>query len=75
MVHHSPMYNNYGPGCLMESDTRLYDFRADPGQQHPLHDPQAEARMIGLMRALMADNEAPQEAFARLALSLPEIAE
>ena len=30
--------------------------------------------MIGLMRALMAANEAPPEAFARLALSLPETA-
>ena len=69
----SPMYDNYGPGCLMESDTRLYDLQADPGQQNPLRDPQAEARMIGLMRALMADNEAPPEAFARLGFSPPEI--
>ena len=74
VAERSPMYNNYGPGCLLESDTRLYDLRTDPGQQQPLNDPQAEARMIGLMRALMAGNEAPQEAFARLALSLPEIA-
>jgi arylsulfatase A-like enzyme len=73
VVNRSPMYDNYGPGCLMESDTRLYDLQADPGQQNPLRDPQAEARMIGLMRALMADNEAPPEAFARLGFSPPEI--
>jgi arylsulfatase A-like enzyme len=65
----TPMYNNYGPGALLESDTRLYDLAADPHQQHPYHDAAVEARLRGLMAQLMADNEAPPEAYARLGLS------
>ena len=64
----SPMYRNYGPGALIEKDTRLYDLRNDPGQVKPLDDAAAEARMVALMRGLMEKNEAPPEAFARLGL-------
>ena len=38
VTQRSPMYNNYGPGALLESDTRLYDIETDPGQAAPLHD-------------------------------------
>jgi hypothetical protein len=62
------MYSNYGPGALLESGTRLYDLLTDPGQAKPLHDSAIEARMIRLMRDLMVRNEAPPEAFSRLAL-------
>ena len=65
----SPMYNVYGPGTLIENDTRLYDLASDPGQNMPIKDPDIEARMIKLMRDLMAKNEAPAEAFTRLGLS------
>jgi hypothetical protein len=64
----SPMYANYGPGALLESDTRLYDLAADPGQERPLDDPAVEARMVALMRRLMAADHAPPEAFSRLGL-------
>ena len=30
------MYNNYGPGGLLENETRLYDLETDPGQEQPL---------------------------------------
>lgn len=69
VIERSPMYANYGPGSLLESDTRLYDLATDPGQLHPIRDPAVEARMIGLMRGLMARNEAPAEAFTRLGFS------
>ena len=72
VTERSPMYDNYGPGSLLESDTRLYDLVADPGQEHPLDDPQVDARMAGLMREMMARNEAPPEAFERLGLSVPD---
>jgi arylsulfatase A-like enzyme len=68
VIERSPMYNNYGPGSLLESDTRLYDLEADPGQERPLDDPSIEARMVKLMRGLMERNEAPAEAYSRLGL-------
>jgi arylsulfatase A-like enzyme len=68
VIERSPMYNNYGPGSLLEKDTRLYDLEADPGQERPLNNPAVEARMVGLMRGLMARNEAPVESYSRLAL-------
>jgi arylsulfatase A-like enzyme len=48
--------------------TLLFDLEADPRQEHPLHDPQVEARMIGLLIRLMVDNDAPPEQFERLGL-------
>jgi hypothetical protein len=71
VIDRSPMYNNYGPGALIESDTRLYDLTKDPGQEHPIRDPAQEERLIGLMTALMAENDAPSEAFHRLGIDLP----
>ncbi len=67
----SPMYTNYGPGALLESDTRLYDLKADPGQDTPVKAPEAEGRMRRLMAELMAANEGPMEAFDRVGLAHP----
>ena len=64
----SPMYNNYGPGALLESETRLYDLSNDPGQESPLSDSVEEGRLIGLMADLMRANGAPSEAFTRLGI-------
>jgi arylsulfatase A-like enzyme len=69
VIDTSPMYNSYGPGCLLEDETRLYDITADPGQEHPLDDPALEARLAAIMARLMAENDAPPEAFARLELA------
>ena len=41
----------------------------DPGQIAPLADAVLEARLAASMAALMQANEAPPEAFGRLALS------
>ncbi len=68
VTERSPMYDVYGPGALLEDETRLYDLRDDPGQLHPLADPAVEARMTALMVRLMRENNAPDEAFARLGL-------
>ncbi|HEX3882265.1 MAG TPA: sulfatase [Stellaceae bacterium] len=68
VTERSPMYSNYGPGALLENDTRLYDLSSDPGQEHPLADPATEARLTQLMHGLMTATEAPPEAFARLGL-------
>jgi arylsulfatase A-like enzyme len=48
--------------------TLLFDLAADPRQEHPLHDPLVEARMIRLLIGLMVDNDAPPEQFERLGL-------
>ncbi|MBP1852795.1 sulfatase-like hydrolase/transferase [Rhizobium halophytocola] len=69
VIERSPMFDNYWPGAMLENDTRLYDLKTDPGQEHSLDDAEAEARMIGYMKALMTANSAPAEAFARLELS------
>ena len=66
VTQRSPMYNNYGPGALLESDTRLYDLAADPGQAAPLDDRRDRAPPVAMMARLMAANQAPPEAFARL---------
>lgn len=68
VTERSPMYSGYGPGALLENDTRLYDLSADPGQEHPLQDPATEARLTRLMHGLMKATEAPPEAFTRLSL-------
>jgi hypothetical protein len=65
------MFFNYGPGALLENDTRLYDLAADPGQDSPLKNSPHEPRLEALMAQLMAANEAPPEAFARLDLAPP----
>ncbi len=68
VIERSPMYNNYGPGALLEDETRLYDLTTDPGQERPLHDSAEEARLCALMRQLMLANDAPPEAFVRIGL-------
>jgi len=71
VLERSAFQEKYGPGCLLEDETRLYDLVADPGQAHPLNDAATEARMAALMARLMAANHAPPEAFARLGLTAP----
>jgi arylsulfatase A-like enzyme len=68
VTERSPMFSNYGPGALLENETRLYDLERDPGQSAPLSNARIEARMAGLMRELLAANDAPPEAFRRLQL-------
>jgi arylsulfatase A-like enzyme len=71
VIERSPMYNNYGPGAFIESDTRLYDLETDPGQDRPIRDDAQERRLMRLMAGLMAQNDAPPEAFRRLEIALP----
>jgi hypothetical protein len=73
VIERSPMYNNYGPGGLLESDTRLYDLRTDPGQSQPLQNSEHEPRLVEMMTRLMRANEAPPEAFKRLELTPPAV--
>jgi arylsulfatase A-like enzyme len=68
VVERSPMFDNYGPGALLESETRLYDLANDPGQSTPLLAPEVERAMTRLMYDLMRENDAPPEAFARVAM-------
>ena len=67
----SPLHRYYGPGSMIENDTRLYDLATDPGQLRRLADPALEARMTALMAARMTANHAPPEAFVRLGLKPP----
>lgn len=71
----SVMYDSYGPGAMLENETRLYDLVADPGQTTPLQDPTLEARMSATMAQLMSELDAPEEAFARLLLDAPRAAQ
>ncbi|ACP21688.1 putative sulfatase (plasmid) [Sinorhizobium fredii NGR234] len=68
VIERSPMFDNYGPGALLESETRLYDLADDPGQNTPLYSPEIEEAMTRLMRDLMRSNDAPPEAFARIGI-------
>jgi len=49
--------------------TLLFDLATDPAQEHPLDDPEVEARMIDLLIGLMVANDAPAEQFERLGLA------
>lgn len=71
VIDRSPMYNNYGPGAFIESDTRLYDLEKDPGQDSPIHDEAQEKRLVRLMSEIMEANDAPPEAFRRLEIAKP----
>ena len=68
VIERSPMYRNYGPGGLIENETRLYDLATDPEQSNPLADLAVEARMIEMMRSLMIATDAPPEAFGRVTI-------
>lgn len=68
VTERSPMFDNYGPGALLENETRLYDLVDDPGQTTPLSSPEIERAMTLLMRDLMVANDAPPEAFAQIAI-------
>ncbi len=46
----------------------LFDLREDPGQLHPLDDPAMKARLKEKIDALMRENDAPPEQFARMGL-------
>lgn len=48
--------------------TMLFDIEADPKQEHPITDRDAEARMIEHLVQLMKENAAPKEQFERLGL-------
>jgi hypothetical protein len=67
----SPFSPNMGPRCLLENQTTLYDLDNDPTQATPLKDADTEARLRSMMARLMAENDAPEEAFERLELSRP----
>jgi arylsulfatase A-like enzyme len=69
VTERSPMYDVYGPGALLENETRLYDLVSDPGQKRSLHDPAQERRLADTMRRLMRENDAPREAYARVDLN------
>lgn len=59
MIHRYP---------LLDARTALYDLAADPAQRAPVDAPAEAARLAALMRAAMAEQEAPPEAFERLGL-------
>lgn len=67
----SAMFTPYGPGAILEEDTRLYDRHADPDQLATLNDPQAEARMTAKLARCMAALDAPPEAWQRLEIAAP----
>jgi len=65
------MYNSYGPGTLLENETRLYDLAFDPGQVKPLCE---SYRRIAACKPddridLKRDTDAPEEEFVRLGLA------
>lgn len=62
-----------GQGARIEDAvTALYDLDLDPEQKKPIKDPQAEARMVAQLSALMQRTEAPPEAYTRLGLEVPQ---
>ncbi|MGI5915786.1 MAG: sulfatase [Anaerolineae bacterium] len=54
-----------------ELQTMLFDLENDPDQEHPLDDPEVEARMVAHLVRLMQESDAPEEQYLRLGLSKP----
>jgi len=50
------------------NDTMLFDLKEDPWQRNPIGDAAVEERMLGLMKQLMEECDAPEEQFRRLKL-------
>ena len=48
--------------------TMLFDLQTDPGQLHPIYNPDQEAVMLQHLIRLMKQNDAPAEQFVRLGL-------
>ena len=67
-----PMYRGLGMDFFQDTDTVLFDTRADPQQLDPLTDPAVEQRLVAQMRTLMRRNDAPPEAYTRLGLTARE---
>jgi arylsulfatase A-like enzyme len=49
-------------------ETLLFDLETDPGQEHPMDDPEVEQMMVEHLVKLMVENDAPKEQFERLGL-------
>ena len=50
--------------------TMLFDLASDSKQEHPIQNPEIEARMVRMMVRLMQENDAPPEQFERLGLPI-----
>ncbi len=59
---------------LLEAHDALFDLSVDPSQRTPLDDPALVARMREAIAALMRENDAPTEMFARYGLAAAEAA-
>jgi arylsulfatase A-like enzyme len=70
VIDSSPWLNSHGPKVMEDAHTAIYDRAADPQQQHPITDSALEQRLAGQLTALLADHDAPPEAYRRL--NLPE---
>ena len=64
--------NHDGQG-FEDTETRLYDLTADPGEEHPFRDAAIEARLLAAAKAVMHAHDAPPEMFERFDLA-PEAA-
>ena len=49
-------------------ETMLFDLEEDPGQQKPIRNPEAEAKMRAHILRLMKENDAPAEQYKRMGL-------
>ncbi|SBW02183.1 putative sulfatase [uncultured Eubacteriales bacterium] len=51
-----------------EGEDLLFDLRQDPAQERPLEDEAVKARLLAAAAALLAENDAPAEVYARYGL-------
>ncbi len=49
--------------------TKLFDLASDPGQTHPIDDPQTAARLEAIIARIFAEHDAPREIYARMNLA------
>ncbi len=56
-----------------EGEDLLFDLEQDPAQQHPLDDKTKTNELLDAMAHLFAENDAPDELYARFGLKKPEL--
>jgi hypothetical protein len=59
---------------LLEARTVIYDIESDPQQNSPLEDPALEDQLTRKLLALLQQNDAPVELYARYGLDAPQAA-